>query len=282
MYLVCVGSSGCVFLKTACITLDIEPDFGQDHISSKNCVETFLLERDSRIFCSDNKLTAFVVSDILESNPELIDVFYESGVNIEFHSHSHQINRDPIVDIPRGVQVFEELVGKAPLGYRAPQGVFAENELGVLYENGIRFSSSVFPSYRPGKFNNLAKPRSPFVHESFPVIELPLGSVPVLRLPISLSYIMLFGWGFYKRLFDLVELPDNLVFMFHLHDLYRPRSFDELSSFWKSVYSRFYRGEPLSCLLEFFDYLRSDGYTFLYMDELYKKQKNLLLGDYYF
>ena len=264
-------------MRTVSITVDLENDYGQDHIQDRYCIDDFLASRDPEIFTEKHKITGFIVGELLPESPELVDVFHGFGGRLELHSYGHKINRDPMYDIPRAVEVFKEAVGHRPVGYRAPQGVLKKYELRVLYENGIKYSSSVFPSYRPGKFNNLGAKRTPFFYDNFPLMELPLGSIPVLRFPISLSYMMLFGWSFYKRLFDSLGLPENLVFMFHLHDLYKPPSYEFLSRFWRKIYGRIYSNDPLEHLFKFLSYLEDLGYGYMYLDELYELKLDELL-----
>jgi hypothetical protein len=260
--------------RIACITLDVEPDYGQDHISSRYLVDEFLSSDNSRLNSvlklSGVKLTAFVVGAILESRPSIVDSLAEINAEIELHSYGHSMKRERESDVSKGVEVFRDVIGKRPMGYRAPQGVISGEEIRVLNGYDVRFDSSVFPFFRPGKFSNLHVPREPYFIESSSMIEFPIASIPVLRLPISLSYIMLLGWDTYRLLLRLFGMPRTLVFDFHLHDLIPSQSFTQLSTTWQYVYSVIYRRNPWRVFREFISLLRNEGYTLLHMKDLYR------------
>lgn len=260
--------------KIACITLDVEADYGQDHISSRHLVDELIL-RDvdslSRLFGPlDIKLTAFVVGALLEETPTIVDSLNAANAEVELHSFSHSMTRHRADDVLRGIEVFEDVLGHGPMGYRAPQGAITQEELQALDRNGVQFDSSVFPFFRPGKFSNFLVPQEPYFINGTSMLELPFASVPLVRLPISLSYMMLLGWDFYKMLFRLCGMPEILVFDFHLHDLFPSKSFCQLSKPWQFAYSTIYRRNPWKHFTNFVNILRNKEYDFLFMKDLCK------------
>ena len=80
-----------------------------------------------------------------------------------------------------------ELVGRSPLGYRAPLGKVTKEEIIFLQNNDIRFDSSIFPTLFPGRFNRLAFPVSPFLVGGSSFMEIPISVIPRMRIPIGLS-----------------------------------------------------------------------------------------------
>ncbi|MHA1409203.1 MAG: polysaccharide deacetylase family protein [Candidatus Odinarchaeia archaeon] len=260
--------------KIACFTLDVERDYGQERIRGRYLIDELLVEEDrfKRLFDPlEIKLTAFIVGELIEETPEIVDSLNAANAELGLHSYSHEMDRDRILDIEKGVKVFDDVVGRRPIGYRAPQGVLNSDEVCCLDEYGFKYDSSVFPFIRFGKYCNLTSPREPYVIEGSSLLELPFASVPVVRFPIALSYMMFFGWELYEALFKVFGMPSILVFDFHLHDLFPPESYYHLSSLWRAFYSTVYRRNPWMYFVRFVDLLRSEGYTFLFMEELYNQ-----------
>lgn len=206
--------------KVACITLDYETDYG-DRIGEFNILRHHRAEIDrlAELFAElEVPVSAFVRTDLLVDDPEALAAV--RGIATDFHCHSHTHatrDFDSPREIARTAETFRGCFGAAPLGYRAPQGVLHEGDLDLLAEHGFEFSSSVFPSYRPGKFNHLSMPTVPFLYEN-DLLELPLAVVPGIRYTISLSYLKLLGLTANRMLHAAFGLPEMLIFDSHLHD----------------------------------------------------------------
>ena len=98
--------------RIACLTLDIEPDYGQDHIRGWHLVDKILLD-DSEGLNSlfnplDIKLTTFVVGEIIKEEPTIVDSLNIANAEIELHSFNHLMNRDRAYDVQHGIEVFED------------------------------------------------------------------------------------------------------------------------------------------------------------------------------
>ena len=264
--------------KIACFTLDVERDYGQECIRGRYLIDKLLVgeeDRLKRLFDPlEIKLTAFIVGELIEETPEVIDSLNAANAELGFHSYSHEMDRDRVLDIDKGVRVFEDVVGGYPNGYRAPQGVISSDEVCCLGEYGFKYDSSVFPFIRFGKYCNLTSPREPYIIKGSSILELPFASVPVVRFPIALSYMMFFGWEFYEAMFRVFGMPRIVVFDFHLHDIFPSKSFFQLSYAWRAFYSTVYRRDPWMYFVKFVDLLRNEGYSFLYMEELYNQVMN--------
>ena len=256
--------------KTVCITLDFEKDYG-DRVGEFNILkEKRQLEELCHLFKElDLSVSIFVTTGLLEEFPASSDLLQDLGTDLHCHSHYHNTkNPDSATEIEKSAAVFEAHFGYKAMGYRAPQGVLFEGDIDILKKNHFLFSSSVFPTVRPGKFNNLSMPTQPF---SYPngLIELPLAVIPRIRYTISLSYLKLLGFTVNRKLFSLFGLPDVLIFDSHLHDfVLSERSFYRLTHKMKSLYSiNKYRG--VSIFKQFVAHLRQEGYEFITVTELY-------------
>lgn len=207
--------------KTACITLDLESDWFVDEPGRTYITVEYLSEYIELIQSVGVPVSVFVVGRLLEERPEVVDRL-RTELDTEFHLHSYA--HDPEMqdgfrtDLRDGVGAFESFFGRRPQGYRAPLGKITDTQLTTLDREGFEFDSSIFPSYRPGTYNNLSAPTEPYRPDNTEqLVELPVGVVPYLRLPTAQSYLKLGGQS-YVRLLDMLDPPDPLVFVSHLHD----------------------------------------------------------------
>ncbi|MBF0485495.1 MAG: polysaccharide deacetylase family protein [Candidatus Omnitrophica bacterium] len=256
--------------KFVCITLDFEEDYG-DRVGNFNILDDSKgLEELKDVFVREKTpVSAFITTGLLLKYPKSFDCVRMLAQDYHGHSHTHN-TRDSVSkkEIADTAETFEKFFGHRALGYRAPQGVLREGDIDLMKRHGFKFSSSVFPSYRPGKFNNLNMPPTPFLYDNG-IMELPLAAVRGMRLTISLSYLKLLGFPFNQALYSVFGLPDILIFDSHLHDyLVSEKSFSrlpwELRVAWgnnKHAGIRYFR--------KFMALLRAKGYEFITMTDLY-------------
>ena len=263
--------------KLACITLDFEMDYG-DRIGEFNILkfnkkEIFNL---AKLFSNLSiPISAFVRTDILINYSESLDVIEKIAKDYHSHSHTHNTkNFDSRREIPTSVSVFKKYFGEQPLGYRAPQGILNNNDIEIVKKCGFKFSSSIFPSFRPGKFNNLSMSVNPFIYNN-DIMELPFSVVPKLRYVISLSYLKLLGLEVNKIFFSAFGLPNIVVFDSHLHDyIVNEKSFDQLPIPLKFAWGvNKYSG--VKYFKSFIKLLKEKKYRFITMTELYNYLKRL-------
>lgn len=208
--------------SSVCLTLDLEQDYGDlldkptyDGISYIPEVISFAKERNI-------PLTVFVQGSLLAKFPSAIEQLTKLDVEFELHSYSHlrYNNTNTKYQVEYGKKAFSSFFGKDPEGYRFPSGVLNKEDYSILAANGFRFDSSVFPSVRPGTFNNVNMPIKPYYLEDDKIVELPFTVLSrYVRIPISLSYIKLLGWP-YLELIKSSTLPGLIIFNFHMHDLF--------------------------------------------------------------
>jgi hypothetical protein len=166
------------------------------------------------------------------------------------------------------VSAYREYFGKSPLGYRSPGAVMSDDLFETLVEAGIRYDSSLMPSFRWGMYNNLSSQLTPGFIEGLPLLELPMAVIPRVRFPIATSYMRLLGFSAYKILFALCGTPSPLVYLFHLVDLISVRMRSQLSPFLRCVYARG-DGKGLEVFEASVRYFEAAGYRSEYMSSLY-------------
>ncbi len=266
-------------LKAICLTLDLEQDYGDlldkpsyeglEHIPE---LVSFLREKNI-------PLTCFVQGSLFETHSTQIKALSALDIEFELHSYSHRRPKevDTKLEIEKGKQAYRKFFGKDPVGYRSPLGIITDKDYQILASNGFGFDSSIFPSLRPGAFNNLTKPTKPYFVNNSKIIEFPLTVFsPIIRIPTSLSYIKLLGK---PRLFLLraLPLPNLVIFGFHLHDLFELGSSKKIplekSSFiYKKIFGRIYHGgrDGLSLLQQLIAIFHQKGYAFSKLEDVYQ------------
>lgn len=260
--------------RLACITLDFELDYG-DRTGAFNIIEEDQSLLDLAKLFSDLHIpvSTFIRTDILINYPNSLEIIKTLAKDYHCHSHTHNTKKhDSRIEISTSASTFETVFGYKPLGYRAPQGVLYDGDIDHIKTCGFKFSSSVFPSYRPGKFNNLSLPVNPFIYDN-DIMELPFAVVPKLRYIVSLSYLKLLGMTLNKSFFSIFGLPNIIVFDSHLHDyIVNEESFNKLPSKLRTAWGvRKYSG--IKYFTMFVELLKRKEYRFITMTELYNYLK---------
>lgn len=257
--------------KIACLTLDVEADH-HDLVAPRLFTQV-LNEAETWAWLGHVSatrgvpITAFVVGELLETQPGLAARLAETCAEIGLHSYSHQAaTADSLEEIQRGKAAFRAVFGQDPVGYRAPLGLITQAGWERLRAEGFAYDSSIYPSVRPGLFNGLARPTEPWcLAGEPPLVELPLATLPRLRLVLSASYVKLLGRGLYRSLLTVGGLPDVAVIDCHLHDLtFATEAYPFLPARWKVVYGC-NRNGGRAALTWILDMLRARGYTFCTM-----------------
>ena len=100
---------------------------------------------------NDSKATFFVVGDLLESNPEILDKIMSGGHEIGFHTMKHTRLDSPNFrsEFKEELKRFEKLTFGKSIGFRAP--TFSLNEksswaIDELVSNGYKYDSSIMPA----------------------------------------------------------------------------------------------------------------------------------------
>lgn len=262
--------------KLACITLDYEPDYGGRINGAFNILAESYAEVEelaARYQQLDVPVSSFIVTQLLEQYPASLDTVRLLSSDFHAHSHTHaRLNFDSYQEIPQTRAVFERYFGAPPLGYRAPFGKLYAPDYDLLQQQGFAFSSSVFPGYRPGVFNNLDRPIVPY-YINDDLMEIPLGGLRPIPLVLSLSYMKFLGFSLFQTLCQTQKLPHIIVFLSHLHDyIVNPSSFNQLPRKLQVMWGRNkYAG--VDYFTRFVTLVKRRGYRFITMTQLYQALK---------
>lgn len=142
--------------------------------------------------------TFFVLAEIAEKYPEIVEKISDNGHEVSCHGYSH----DSAVGLSE--QMFKEYIIKAKgvierilrttlLGYRSPNYGISTGAINILESLGFRYDSSVVPCLRiPGWYGSPSAPVVPYrprrrnasrIDGSRNFWEIPLAVFPKVRLP---------------------------------------------------------------------------------------------------
>lgn len=95
----------------------------------------------------NSKVTFFVLGEIYDWYPQLIEEIKRKGHEIGYHGHRHIIIRSKKV-LEEELRRSKEFINKyMPIGFRAPRMYLREDCLETLLNAGFRYDSSVYGSY---------------------------------------------------------------------------------------------------------------------------------------
>ena len=258
-------------VRLAAFTIDIERDFGARTGRFEVWGDAAGLDRLVRFFAGEQvPVSAFVVTALLEDEPRTLGLLRSMGAELHSHTHTHPARlANAREELRRSREVLRALAPEAPIGYRAPHGNLDAAQVEAAREAGYAFSSSIFPSYRPGVFNHLSAPLVPFRHAGG-LLEIPFAALRRLRLVVSVSYLKLAGWRFYRSLMALCGLPPVVVIDSHLHDFLRTPAYHALPALPRAAWGiRRARGCDYAARL--IRYLKAGGYRFVSMNEVARR-----------
>ena len=252
-------------VKRICYTLDLE----EDHAGILTNSYEGLQQVDEFVeFCNQNQIhpSVFIQAKLMEVFPEKIEILRRAGFDLHLHSYSHPLKRkmNDSHEIQRSVELYHDFFGRRPTGYRFPQGDIRDDDYKTLRKFGLRFSSSVFPTIRPGHFNNLNKPLSPYMVEE--IVEIPFAVISdIIRIPVGLSFMKLV-----YPLHLLVRPSDAnsvIVVDLHLHDLFDLKATAGMRLFDRIPYMR-KRREGVKVLLAYHERLKTLGFSQISMSDI--------------
>lgn len=103
------------------------------------------------------KATFFVLGEIAEKNPDLVENISKQKHEVAVHGFSHTLanqmtEREFREDIRRARETIKEITKQTPIGYRAPFFSLKRSmayAFEILAEEGFKYDSSIFPAKTP-------------------------------------------------------------------------------------------------------------------------------------
>lgn len=268
--------------KLACITLDMEPDYGDPQKQIRLLENSEYFEKYISIINKYNaKVTMFTVTNLFETRgTQFNNLATRIPLEYSVHSHTHDpYNACSLDEVQNSKQAYQKFTNKNPLGYRAPIGRITKDGLAYLLDHDFRYDASVYPSIRPGEFgySNLHMPNIPFEvkrKDGKSLIEFPFTAIEKIRIVFALSYVKLLGWGLYSLLLKILGLPNFALLLSHPHDFY----FAEISDSTTKGAERIALSRNSNKAFDYFEkmigFLHQQGYEFVFISELLEDIKS--------
>lgn len=206
------------------------------------------------------KATFFSTVIFAQNAPKIIERIIAEGHEIASHSYYHSDFK--VEHLLESRLKLEEITGKKVLGYRMPRMMpVDENE---IYKAGYQYNSSINPTYLPGRYNNLKKPRTFFMQDD--VLQIPASVSPIIRFPLFwLSFHNLPFW-LYKLICKSTYKKDK-----YLNIYFHPWEFTDLNKKEKYNFPSYVsKNSGIEMKIRFENlivWLKSKNYTFATIQE---------------
>ncbi|MGI4021056.1 MAG: polysaccharide deacetylase family protein [Janthinobacterium lividum] len=124
------------------------------------------------------KATFYCTANYALNKPEIIAAIVDDGHEIASHGYYHSDFK--VEHLKQSKEALEQLTGKQVLGYRMARMMPVDEK--KIFQAGYVYNSSINPTFIPGRYNNLKKPRTWFYQDK--VLQLPSSVTPVVRFPL--------------------------------------------------------------------------------------------------
>jgi peptidoglycan/xylan/chitin deacetylase (PgdA/CDA1 family) len=250
------------------LTVDVESDIDEVKFNDIDEIHYLLnLFESLQISC-----TFFFTGRFIEKRPDIVDSVAERGHEVALHGYAHEswkMSRCNTEAKIKDLKKLDELMFSLsirPLGFRAPFLSIDYQVLKHLREIGFAYDSSIFQNsipkpirlLTPHIYDQLIETTNPFL------VEFPISTVPLFKIPCSLNWLLMAGPSMYKILTKAYS-GKMLVFYMHPYDVL-PRT----QRFGIPFRARFFgQKDSKKALNSFIQYLLKRDYAFVrLMDEL--------------
>jgi peptidoglycan/xylan/chitin deacetylase (PgdA/CDA1 family) len=171
------------------------------------------------------KITVFVVGQdcVRPENQAALASLTAAGHEVGNHSFHHEpwlhlySEEQVCEEISRTAEAIQNVCGERPIGFRGPGFSFSQTVLTVLADAGYEYDCSTFPTFIGplarmyyflasrlnreqktqrkllfGSWREVFRPLQPYVwkHDEHRMLEIPVTTMPLIRAPIHLSYLL--------------------------------------------------------------------------------------------
>ena len=167
----------------------------------------------------DVKATFFCTANFAIHATDLIERMVNEGHEVASHGYYHATFE--ILDLRKSKEVLERLTGTTVYGFRMAN--MMPVEASAIIEAGYQYNSSLNPTFLPGKYNNLNKPRRMFYESS--LCQIPASVSSTFRIPLFWLSLHNFPLSIYKRMCIHAIKKDG-----YLNVYFHPWEFADLSA----------------------------------------------------
>lgn len=165
------------------------------------------------------KATFFCTANFALHAQNLIARMVAEGHEVASHGYYH--NRFEEKHLKEAKEALEQLIGKPVTGFRMPNMGKVAPE--TLIDAGYSYSSSLNPTFLPGKYNNLSQPRRIFKQGR--LYQIPVSVSPMFRIPLFWLSLHNFPLFYYKFLAGRALKTDGYINLY-----YHPWEFVDLKT----------------------------------------------------
>ena len=140
----------------------------------------------------------------------------------EIASHGFKHSSFSSKDLIKSRKVLKKITGQEITGFRMAR--LKKVNYDEINKAGYKYSSSINPTFIPGRYNNLNKKRTPYFSEK--IIEIPVSVTPLLRFPLFWLSFKNFPLWFIK-IASLITLKKDSYINIYFH----PWEFVNLSNY---------------------------------------------------
>lgn len=172
--------------------------------------------------------TFFVTGDALEKNVGVLREILEHGHEIGCHGYKQNMSSRQYASIEGDTNRIFKLLKVTPLGFRAHHFKINAEILKTLIKLGYKYDSSIIsPSSIFGKRHFRNTPKAPYhpdlnniyTEGNSPILEIPISALPMVNLPLALSYMKLCGLRLYEAFLSRTN-QSLLTLYLHPYDLF--------------------------------------------------------------
>lgn len=184
----------------------------------------------------DAAATFFTTAYYAENYPDTLRALVGAGHEIASHLYYHSDYDPSHLRLSR--QKLQEITGQEIAGFRSPR--LRAMDPALIRSAGYRYDSSLNPTFLPGRYNNLDKPRTWFKDAAHDLIVLPFSVTPRFRIPLFWLAFKNMNARIYHTLCRQTLRHDG-----YLHLYFHPWEFTDLSTYKIPWYVKRRAGAPL-------------------------------------
>jgi peptidoglycan/xylan/chitin deacetylase (PgdA/CDA1 family) len=124
------------------------------------------------------KATFFCTANYAINKPDIIEKMVQDGHEIASHGYYHSDFK--VEHLAQSKTKLEEISGVKVSGYRMARMMPVDEQ--EIQKAGYAYNTSMNPTYLPGRYNNLGKPRSWYFDRN--VLQIPASVSPLVRFPL--------------------------------------------------------------------------------------------------
>jgi peptidoglycan/xylan/chitin deacetylase (PgdA/CDA1 family) len=201
------------------------------------------------------RCTLYCTAQFSLHRKELIQELHNKGFEIASHGYFH--SSFEVKDLRASREVLEDIISYPVHGYRMAR--MKPLDAADVEAAGYKYNSSLNPTWLPGRYNNLKKPRGPFVEKD--ILQFPASVTPGFRIPLFWISFHNFPLAFYQYCCQRTLQRDE-----YLNVYFHPWEFQDYTNAGNAKFPSYLTRNTGNAMLErterLIEWARSKGYRF--------------------